>query len=92
MGAHLLFLTPYSPDLNLLKQLFANLKHLLRATGPRDIEQTWRKVGELLDLFGAGVSHLPQELRLCFRVKTSMVYVRNPGIFWSGSSLNGSCG
>ena len=50
-GAHLLFLPPYSPDLNPIEQVFAKLKHLIRAAEPRDVEATWRKVGELLDLF-----------------------------------------
>jgi len=50
-GAHLIFLPPYSPDLNPIEQVFAKLKHLLRDAEPRDIEATWRKVGELLDLF-----------------------------------------
>jgi transposase len=48
-GAHLLFLPPYSPDLNPIEQVFAKLKHLLRAA--RDVEAKWRKVGKLLDLF-----------------------------------------
>ena len=50
-GAHLLFLPPYSPDLNPIEQLFAKLKHLLRNAQPRTVEATWRKVGDLLDLF-----------------------------------------
>ncbi len=50
-GAHMLFLPPYSPDLNPIEQVFAKLKHLTRAAEPRDVEATWRKVGELLDLF-----------------------------------------
>jgi transposase len=50
-GAHLLFLPPYSPDLNPIEQVFAKLKHLIRAAEPRDVEVTWRTVGELLDLF-----------------------------------------
>jgi transposase len=50
-GAHLLFLPPYSPDLNPIEQVFAKLKHLIRAAEPRDVEATWRKAGELLDLF-----------------------------------------
>ena len=50
-GAHLLFLPPYSPDLNPIEQVFAKIKHLIRASEPRDVEATWRKVGELLDLF-----------------------------------------
>jgi transposase len=50
-GAHLIFLPPYSPDLNPIEQVFAKLKYLLRAAQPRELEATWRKVGELLDLF-----------------------------------------
>jgi len=50
-GAHRIFLLPYSPDLNPIEQVFAKLKHLIRAAQPRDVEATWRKVGELLDLF-----------------------------------------
>jgi transposase len=50
-GAHLLFRPPYSPDLNPIEQVFAKLKHLIRAAEPRAIEATWRKVSELLELF-----------------------------------------
>jgi transposase len=50
-GAHLIFLPPYSPDLNPIEQVFAKLKNLLRNAEPRDVEATWRKVGKLLDLF-----------------------------------------
>jgi transposase len=49
--AHLIFLPPYSPDLNPIEQVFAKLKHLMRAAQPRDVEATWRKAGQLLDLF-----------------------------------------
>ena len=52
-GAHLIFLPPYSPDLNPIEQVFAKLKHLMRAAEPRTIEETWRKAGRLLDLFSA---------------------------------------
>jgi len=47
-GAHLIFLPPYSPDLNPIEQVFAKLKHLMRDAQPRDVEATWRKVGEIL--------------------------------------------
>ncbi len=50
-GAHLIFLPPYSPDLNPIEQVFAKLKHLMRKAQPRSVETTWRKVGQLLDLF-----------------------------------------
>ena len=39
------------PDLNPIEQLFAKLKHLIRKAEPRTIEATWRKAGDLLDLF-----------------------------------------
>ena len=60
-GAHLIFLPPYSPDLNPIKQVFAKLKHLLRDAQPRNVDATWRKVGELLDLFS------PEECANYFR-------------------------
>ena len=50
-GAHLIFLPPYSSDLNPIEQVFAKLKHLMRKAQPRDVEATWRKAGLLLDLF-----------------------------------------
>ena len=50
-GAHLLFLPPYSPDLNPIEQVFAKLKHLVRNAQPRNVEAAWRKVGQLLTLF-----------------------------------------
>lgn len=49
-GAHLLFLPPYSPDLNPIEQLFAKLKQLTRQAQPRTVEQTWRMVGKILDI------------------------------------------
>jgi transposase len=43
--AHLLFLPPYSPDLDPIEQVFAKIKHLIRAAEPRDVEATWRAAG-----------------------------------------------
>ena len=50
-GARLLFLPPYSPDLNPIEQVFAKLKHLLRRACERTVENTWRRIGTLLDRF-----------------------------------------
>ncbi|WP_376707619.1 hypothetical protein [Bradyrhizobium glycinis] len=47
-GAYLLFLPPYSPDLELV---FTKLKHPMRVAQTRDIEASWRTVDELLDIF-----------------------------------------
>lgn len=50
-GARLLFLPPYSPDLNPIEQMFAKLKHLLRKAAERSVEATWKRIGSLLDAF-----------------------------------------
>lgn len=50
-GAHLLFLPPYSPDLNPIEQVFAKLKHLLRDAAERTTETTWQRIGTLLERF-----------------------------------------
>lgn len=50
-GAHMIFLPPYSPDLNPIEQVFAKLKHLMRNAEPRTVEATWRKAGEVISLF-----------------------------------------
>jgi transposase len=50
-GAKLLFLPPYSPDLNPIEQVFAKLKTLLRKAAERTIEATWRRIGCLLEAF-----------------------------------------
>jgi transposase len=53
-GAHLIFLPPYSPDLNPIEQMFAKLKHLLREAQPRDVEATWRKAANCSTFFSPG--------------------------------------
>jgi len=50
-GAHLLYLPPYSPDLNPIEQAFAKLKHWMRGARARNRETLWRAVGEILDKF-----------------------------------------
>ena len=50
-GAALVFLPPYSPDLNPIEQLFAKLKALLRAAAERSVDDLWRRIGQLLDAF-----------------------------------------
>ena len=63
-GATLLYLPPYSPDLNPIEQMFAKLKHFLRKTGARTVETLHKAIGELLDRFS------PEE---CYN------YIRNSG-------------
>ena len=48
VGASLLYLPPYSPDLNPIEQLFAKLKALLRKAAARTRDALWRAIGRLL--------------------------------------------
>jgi transposase len=50
-GASLLYLPPYSPDLNQIEQLFAKLKALLRNAAARTQETLWTTIGHLLHHF-----------------------------------------
>ena len=50
-GAHLLFLPPYSPDLNPIEQVFAKLKHMLREAAERTADATCQRIGDLLNRF-----------------------------------------
>ena len=63
-GARLIFLPPYSPDLNPIEQVFAKLKTLLRKAAERTIEATWKKIGQLLQ---------------CFEPSECATYLRNAG-------------
>ena len=56
-GAHLLYLPPYSPDLNPIEQAFAKLKALLRKAQERTLEGLWSFLGRALDAFAAGECH-----------------------------------
>lgn len=51
VGAKLLFLPPYSPDLNPIEQVFAKLKHWLRKSAERTVETVCNRIGNLLDRF-----------------------------------------
>ena len=51
VGARLLFLPPYSPDLNPIEQLFAKLKALLRTAARRTVDGLWNAIGSALNAF-----------------------------------------
>jgi transposase len=53
-GAKLIFLPPYSPDLNPIEQVFAKLKTLLRKAAERTVEAVWKRIGSLLKSFSSG--------------------------------------
>jgi transposase len=71
-GATLVYLPPYSPDLNPIEQAFAKLKALLRKIAARTVSRLWDAIGDLLDRF------TPQE---CANYLANAGYVplnRNP--------------
>jgi transposase len=47
-GASILYLPPYSPDLNPIEQLFAKLKALLRKTAARTKDDLWAAIARIL--------------------------------------------
>jgi transposase len=47
-GAAILYLPPYSPDLNPIEQLFAKLKARLREAAARTKDEIWQAIGRLL--------------------------------------------
>ena len=50
-GAAILYLPPYSPDLNPIEQAFAKLKALLRQIAARTKDALWNAIGNILDQF-----------------------------------------
>ena len=50
-GAWILFLPPYSPDLNPIEMAFAKLKAHLRATAARTIDQLWKAIGDICRIY-----------------------------------------
>jgi transposase len=61
VGARLLFLPKYSPDLNPIEQVFAKLKGQLRKAEARTVEDVCAAIGQLLDTFS------PQECANYFK-------------------------
>lgn len=53
-GATLLFLPPYSPDLNPIELAFAKLKQLLRSAKHRAEDALWADLQRVLDLITPG--------------------------------------
>ncbi len=50
-GAYLLYLPPYSPDLNPIEMAFAKFKSLLRARAIRTMDELWKALGPLSETF-----------------------------------------
>ncbi len=69
VGAMILYLPPYSPDLNPIEMVFSKLKTLARKAKVRKMEDWWRKLGELCDLFS------PQE---CLNYLRHAEYLTKP--------------
>jgi len=54
VGARVLYLPRYSPDLNPIEQLFAKLKALLRKAAARTVDALWAAVGEVIRGLSSG--------------------------------------
>jgi transposase len=51
VGAHLLYLPPYSPDFNPIEMAFSKLKALLRKTAARTITELWDAIADCIQQF-----------------------------------------
>jgi len=60
-GAQIVYLPPYSPDLNPIEQGFAKFKAALRKAAERTVDGLWQAIGRTLDLFS------PQQCRNFFK-------------------------
>jgi transposase len=52
-GASLLYLPPYSPDLNPIEMMFSKLKALLRKAKERTVDKLWDRIGAILGEFNS---------------------------------------
>ena len=52
-GATLLYLPPYSPDLNPIEQAFTKLKAALRKAAERSVDALWKTIGHISNTFSA---------------------------------------
>ena len=50
-GARLIYLPPYSPDLNPIEQAFSKLKHWLRTARERSIDDACQRIASILETF-----------------------------------------
>jgi transposase len=67
-GARILYLRPYSPDLNPIKQAFSKIKILLPKAAERSFDALWAAIGRIIETIR------PKECRNYF---TSSGYVSN---------------
>ena len=61
VGAHVLYLPPYSPDLNPIEMAFSKMRRLLRSLAARTVDALWQACGTVLQAFS------PTEIRNYFR-------------------------
>lgn len=71
-GAAVLYLPPYSPDLNPIELAFAKLKALLRKAAQRSRDALWATIGDLVSRF------LPNECLNYFATAGYVLSTRNP--------------
>ena len=50
-GARLVYLPPYSPDLNPIEQVFAKLRRLLQSAAERSVSALWNRIAQTLNHF-----------------------------------------
>ena len=57
----MIYLPPYSPDLNPIEMIFSKFKWLLKSAAKRTVDELWEACGTLLDCI------TERDCRNCFR-------------------------
>ncbi len=81
-GATLLYLPPYSPDLNPIEQAFAKLKSILRTAAARSIEASWNRSARPSS--GSHQMNAPTIFSTqAIHAQPDLLYVLRAGIAWT---------
>jgi len=84
VGARLLYLPPYSPDLNPIELAFAKFKAGLRKAAERTVDDLWRRIGALIHDFS------PPLVSSCLRLFAFLATSSAPPRLESSASTSSS--
>jgi transposase len=74
VGATVLYLPPYSPDLNPIEKFFSKLKALLRKAAKRNVDDLWNEIGALLDTLAPSecTNYFSSTGYVCTKMRTAL--------------------
>ena len=73
-GPKLIYLPPYSPDLNPIEMMFVKLTALLRKAKERTVDELWDRIGVVLDEFTPSTTPLDPFTRFLWAVNRLLLH------------------